>query len=142
MSVHLRAPGKRKNVSEGRLYVNWIPTVEASKNVFVEEWIYVSGDSSEEQNTIDVPAHITTMAHDDESPAGQMNFTQNSIEAHHRRSLFGYKIRLEVVPWPEEHRVTLLRQMVTVLTNATHGYGNIREEIAPARGSKEMRNRN
>ena len=53
------------------------------------EWIYVGGDSFEEQNTIDVPVHISTMAHDDESPAGQMNFTQNSIEAHHLRSFFG-----------------------------------------------------
>ena len=44
-------------------------------------------------------------AHDDESPAGQMKFTQNSIEALHRRILFGYKVRPEVVPWPEEHRV-------------------------------------
>ena len=86
---HLRAPGKRKNVSEGRLYVNLIPTGETLKNVFVEEWIYVGGDSSEEQKTINVPVHITTMAHDDESPAGQMTLTQNSIEAPHRRSLFG-----------------------------------------------------
>ena len=85
---HLIAPGKRKNVSESRLYVNWIPTGETLKNVFVEEWIYVGGDSSEEQNTIDVPVHITTMAHDDEFPAGQMNFTQNSIEAHYRLSFF------------------------------------------------------
>ena len=45
------------------------------------------------------------MANDDESPAGHMNFTQNSIEALHRRSLFGYKVRPEVVPWPEENRV-------------------------------------
>ena len=28
--------------------------------------MYVGGDSSEEQNAIDVPVHITTMAHDDE----------------------------------------------------------------------------
>ena len=48
-----------------------------------------------------------------------MNFTQNSIEAHHRHSLFGYKARPEVVPWPEEHTVTPLRQMETVYTNAT-----------------------
>ena len=65
-------------------------------------------DTSEEQNTKDVPVHITTIVYDDESPAGQMNFTQNSIEAHHRRSLFGYKVRPEVVPWPEEHRVSPL----------------------------------
>ena len=86
---HLRAPGKRKNVSEGRLYVNWIPTGKTLKIVFVDEWIDVGGDSSEEQNTTDAPVHITTMAHDDEIPAGQMNFTQNSIEAHHRHSPFG-----------------------------------------------------
>ena len=30
---HLRGPGKRKSVSEGRLYVNWIPTSETSKSV-------------------------------------------------------------------------------------------------------------
>ena len=47
----------------------------------VEEWKNAGGDSSEEQNTIDVPVHVTIMAHDDESP--------DSIEAHHRRSLFG-----------------------------------------------------
>ena len=82
---HLRAPGKKKSVSEGRLYVNWIPTGETSKNVFVEDWIDVGGDSSEEQNTINAPVHITTMAHDDETPAGQINITQNSIEALHRR---------------------------------------------------------
>ena len=67
--------------------------------------MYVGGDSSEEQNAIDVPVHITIIAHDDESPAGQMNFTQNSIEALHRRILVGKKVRPVVVPWPEEHRV-------------------------------------
>ena len=86
---HFRAPERRKSVSEGRLYVNWIPTGVTLKKAFVEEWIYVGGDSSEEQNAIDVPVHITIMAHDDESPAWQMNLTQNSIEALHRRSLFG-----------------------------------------------------
>ena len=45
------------------------------------------------------------IAHDDESPAGKMNSTQNSIEALHRRILFGHKVRPDVVPWPEEHRV-------------------------------------
>ena len=84
---HLMATGKRKSVTEGRLYVKWIPTGETLKNVFVEEWVHVGGGSSEEQKTIDVPVHITTMAHDDESPASQMNFTQNSNEALHRRSL-------------------------------------------------------
>ena len=85
---HLRAPGKKKNVPEGRLYVNWIATGETLKNVCGRvdacrrrlTW---------EQNTTDVPLHITTMAYDEESTAGQMNFTQNSIEAHHRRSFFG-----------------------------------------------------
>ena len=86
---HLRAPEKRKSVSEDRLYVNWIPTGVTLKIVFVEEWICVGGDSSEEQNAQDVPVHITTMAHDDESPAKQMNFDQNSIEAHHTRSFLG-----------------------------------------------------
>ena len=105
---HLRAPEKRKSVSEGRLYVNWIPTGETLKNVFVEDWFCVGGDSSEEQNAQDVPVHITFITHDDESPAMQMNFTQKSIEAHHRRSFLGWKVRPEVVPWPEEHRVSPL----------------------------------
>ena len=117
---HLRAPEKWKTVSEGRLYVNWIPTVEALKKTCLEEWKKVGGHLTEEQNAFDVPAHITTMAHDDESPAGLMNFTQNSIEALHRRSLFGYKARLEVVPWKEENRVTPLRQMETVLSSCHH----------------------
>ena len=58
--------------------------------MFVEEWIDVCGDSSEGQKTINAPVRITTMAHDDETPAGQINFTQNSIEALHRRCLFGF----------------------------------------------------
>ena len=45
------------------------------------------------------------IAHDGESPAKQMNFTQISIEALHRHILFGYKVKLEVVLWLEEHRV-------------------------------------
>ena len=102
---HLTAPGKRNSVSEGRWYVPWIPIGETLRKVFVEEWIDVGGDSSEEQKTISAPVHITTVAHDDETPAGQMNFAQNSIEALHRRSLCGYKVRPEVVPWPEEHIV-------------------------------------
>ena len=47
------------------------------------------------------------MAHDEESPAGQMNFTEISTKALLRRSLFGKKVGPEVVPWPEEHRVTI-----------------------------------
>ena len=62
---HLRAPGMRKSISEGRLYVNWISTGETLKNVFMDEWMYAGGDSSEERNTIDVPVRITIMAHDD-----------------------------------------------------------------------------
>ena len=105
------------------------------EHVFVEEWIHVGGDSSEEQNTVDVPVQITIMAHDDESPAGQMNFTQNSIEAHHRRSLFGYKVR------PKSRALSAGTQSDAPVTdgdNATYGYGTIREETAPARGSKQM----
>ena len=75
--------------------------------MFAGEWVEVCGDSSEGQKTINALVRVTTMAHDDESPAGQMTFTQNSTGAHHRRSLFGYKVRPEVVPWPEEHRVTI-----------------------------------
>ena len=55
----------------------------AKKNLLVERWVY----AAEEQNAKDVPVHITTMAHDDESSAGQMNFTQNSNEALLRRSV-------------------------------------------------------
>ena len=36
-TLALESPGKRKNVSEGRLSVNWIPTSGTLKNVFVEE---------------------------------------------------------------------------------------------------------
>ena len=65
---HLRAQGKRKNVSEGRLYVNWIPTGETLNNVFVEEWKEVGGDSSEEQNTVDAPVHIISNRADELYP--------------------------------------------------------------------------
>ena len=58
---------------------------------------------------------------------------QNDIDALHRRSFFGWEVRLEVVPWPEEHRVSPLWQMVTVLTKATYRYGNIQEKNAPTR---------
>ena len=95
---HLIAPGKRESDTEGRLYVNWIPTGDALKNVFVEEWIKVGGDSPEEQKTINAPMRIKSMAHDDETPAGQMNITQNSIEALHRRCLFRYKEDLRSCP--------------------------------------------
>ena len=61
------------------------------KNMFVEGWVYAGGGSSEEQNALDVPLHITTMAHDDGSPAGQMNFTRNSNETLLRRSISGRK---------------------------------------------------
>ena len=69
---------------QSRLHVNWIPTGETLKNVFVEEWIDVCGDSSDGQKTTNAPVRVTTMAHDDETPAGQINFSQNSIEALHR----------------------------------------------------------
>ena len=60
-------------------------------NKFKEGWEKASGGLFEEQNAKDVPVHITTMSHDDESPAGQMNFTQNSNEALLRRSISGIK---------------------------------------------------
>ena len=66
----LESPRKRKSVSQGRLCVNWIPTGETLKNVLVEEWAEVCGDSSEEQKTTNAPVRITTMAHDDETPVG------------------------------------------------------------------------
>ena len=78
---HLRAPGNRKNVPEGRLYVNWIPTGETLKKVFVEERI------KNGQKTRNAPVRINTTAHDDETPAGQTSFTENSIEALQRRCL-------------------------------------------------------
>ena len=49
--------------------------------------------AAEEQNAKDVPVNITTMAHDDEPSAGQMNFTQNSNEALLRHSISGRKVR-------------------------------------------------
>ena len=47
----------------------------------------MGGGKSEGQKAKDVPVHITTKSHDDETPAGQMNFTQNSNEALLRRSI-------------------------------------------------------
>ena len=67
----LDTPGKKK-MSRRVEYVNWIPTGETFKTVFEEEWIDVAGDSSEEQNTTNAPLHITTMARNNETPAGQM----------------------------------------------------------------------
>ena len=43
--------------------------------MFEEEWIDVCGDSSEGQKTINAPVHISIVAHDDETPAGRINFT-------------------------------------------------------------------
>ena len=83
---------------QSRLHVNWIPTGETLKNVFVEEWVDVCGDSSEGQKTINAPVRIITMAHDDETPAGQINFSHNSIEALHRRCLFVYEEDLRSYP--------------------------------------------
>ena len=70
------------------MYVNWIPTGETLKNVFVEEWVDVCGDSSKGQKTINVPVRMTTTAQNDEIPAEQINFTQNSIDVLHRGSSF------------------------------------------------------
>ena len=42
--------------------------------------------------------HVNKL-HDDEPPARQMNFTQNSIEALHRRILFGHVVKPKVLPW-------------------------------------------
>ena len=40
------------------------------------------------------------MSHNDDEPqAGQMNFTQNSIEALHRRVLSGHMVTPEAVAW-------------------------------------------
>ena len=117
---------EKGSVTEGRLYVNWIPSSETLKNVFVEEWLDVSGDSSEGQKTISAPVRIITMAHNNETPAGQINFTQNSIELP----------PTAVVLWPRERRVSAMRQMVTVLTTATTGHRHTREKNAPAREGK------
>ena len=121
---HLVAPGKRKSDTEGRLFVNWIPTGEALKNVFMEEWIYIGGDLPEEQKTLNAPMSIATMARDDETPAGQMNFTQNNIEALHRRCLFGYKEDLRSCPGR--------RNIECRPCDRWEGYGNTREKKAPA----------
>ena len=50
---HLTVSRKRKSDTEGRLFVNWIPTSEDLKNVFMEEWISASGDAPGEQETTD-----------------------------------------------------------------------------------------
>ena len=41
------------------MYVNWIPTGDTLKKACLEESLYVGGDSSEEQNALDIPVHIT-----------------------------------------------------------------------------------
>ena len=65
------------------------------KNKFEEEWAAANLRNRRAQ---DVPVHITTMSHDDETPAGQMNFTQNSNAALLRRSVSGIKIGLRSCP--------------------------------------------
>ena len=72
---HLRAPGRRTVSQQARLYINRISTSETLENVLVEEWVEVCGDSSEGQKTINAPVRVTTMAQNDETPAGQINFT-------------------------------------------------------------------
>ena len=62
------------------------------------EWLYVGGDSSEEQNAVDVPEHINIMAHDDESPARQMNFIQKQHRKLLRRSISRWKKDLKSCP--------------------------------------------
>ena len=47
----------------------------------------MSGGKSKEQKAKDAPVHITSMSHNDESPARQMNFTQDGNEALLRRSI-------------------------------------------------------
>ena len=47
----------------------------------------MSGGKSKEQKAKDVPVHFTTMSHNDESPAKQMNSTQDGNEASLRRSI-------------------------------------------------------
>ena len=74
---HLRSPGKKKKVSEGRLYVNRIPSGETLKTC-VEEWIDVCGDSSEGQNTINALVRITTTAHDDEHHLGRLTLPKTT----------------------------------------------------------------
>ena len=125
---HFRFPGKRKSVSEGRLYVNWIPNGETLKNVFVEERVEVCGDSSEEQKTMNATVRITTMAHDDETPVVSINFTQNSIEASHRRCLLGLKENLRSCPGR--------RNMECRPCDRWHGYGNTQDKDSLARGKK------
>ena len=61
---------KRKSDTEGRLFVKWIPTGETLKNVFMEVWIKIGGNSSEGQKTMNAPTRITTMSHDSETPTG------------------------------------------------------------------------
>ena len=56
-------PEKGKSVSErARLHEFWIPTGDTLKKAYLEEWLYAGGDSSEEQNAVDVPVLIRQRA--------------------------------------------------------------------------------
>ena len=57
---------------------HWIQTSEALKNVFIEEWISTSGDAPGEQETINAPLSMTTMARDDETPAGRLTLLKTA----------------------------------------------------------------
>ena len=49
---------RKGNASQrARLHVFWIPTGDTLNKAYLEEWPYVGGDSSEEQNAIGVPMH-------------------------------------------------------------------------------------
>ena len=86
---HLRSP--RKKSLRSSIVCKPDPNQRDIENVFVEEWIEVCVDSSEGQKTINAPVRLTTTAHDDETPLGQIIFAQNNIEALHQRCLFGHK---------------------------------------------------
>ena len=38
----------------------WIPVGESLKKAFLEEWVFVGGDSSDGRNVMDFPVHHST----------------------------------------------------------------------------------
>ena len=55
---YMRAPGKRKSVSERPTARILDSNRKHLEKAYLEEWLYAGGDSSEEQNAKDVPVLI------------------------------------------------------------------------------------
>ena len=68
-----------------RPHVFWIPTGEPLNKVYLEEWLYAGGDSSEEQNVIDVPGFIRQGARQlkRERSEGDHGFMTDVAAVHH-----------------------------------------------------------